>query len=419
MADVLAIAGQIFCALSVVLGAVLFVVAWLRKRDTQELFLPVAQRAWWQRPAVHIAIWVVLTRAAIFALGALAIVLAGQDLPDMGGIWAKWDAHHYLHIAQYGYTADASLGDGWLYIVFFPLYPALTALLGRALHSYFWAAVALSWAALYLACLGLYRLCEGEQPGGGMRAVRYLLLFPTALFLGIPYTESLFLALSILCLLLIRRRRWLWAGIAGFFAALTRNAGVLLALSYGVEFLYAQRLLPRGGSAVRDTKQWFKDGLPILLIPLGLGVYLLINHLVYGDALMFMQIQKQHWYQQMQPFYQSIGITIGQLWQSDAAHVYFMWGPQLVTMVLFLAVLPHMVRRLHPTYGIYLLAFAVVSLSPSWLLSFPRYMMGAAPIYLYLAGQGRRRWLDVALCTLFAAGLIYLTVGFVLGYSVV
>lgn len=415
-----AIAAQIFCALSVVLGTLIFAIVWLRRKDTAALgAAPRPGGAWWEHPAVRIAVWVLLTRLAVFLLGALVLKLTGQSLPDMRTIWSKWDAHHYLYIAEHGYTADASLGDGWLYIVFFPLYPALTALLGRALQSYFWAAVSISWAALYLACLGLYRLGEAECSGGGMRAVRYLLLFPTSLFLGIPYTESLFLYFSILCLMLIRQRRWLWAGIAGFFAALTRNMGVLLALSFGVEFLYAQGILPRRAALQRDWRRWVKDGLPVLLIPLGLGVYLLINQVVYGDALMFLQIQKQHWYQQMQLFYQSIGVTITQLRQSDADMVRFMWGPQIIAMVAFLAVLPHMMRRLHPTYSVYMLVFAVMTLSPSWLLSFPRYLMGAAPIYLYLAQQGRKRWLDIALCVLFAAGMIYLTAGFALGYSVV
>ena len=45
------------------------------------------------------------------------------------GIWDRWDAAHFLKIAQNGYTA---VGDDRFLIVFFPLYPILVAM-GKAL----------------------------------------------------------------------------------------------------------------------------------------------------------------------------------------------------------------------------------------------------------------------------------------------
>lgn len=421
MVEWLARAARLICLVSVCMALVLWAVKWWRGRKAEPLapLALYAKKPWWNTHYAHITYWVLGTRLGIALVGALAVVLAGGAWPEMEPLWVKWDAHHYLHIAEFGYTADQSLGDGWLYIVFFPLYPALVAGLGRLVNSFFWAGTAISCAALYVACLGLHKLVEKEYPHAGMRAVRYLLLFPASLFLGIPYTESLFLALSVWALWAMREKRWLMAGVLGLFAALARNAGVLLALPYAI-CLAKEMGIPGPKTGVcTKLRTWLIKGWPVLLIPAGTCIYLLINYWVYGDAFMFMQIQKNHWYQQAQAFFLSIGTTVEQVFASEPANVQYMWLPQLTTMLLFLAALPAMARQLKPQWGAYLLAFAVLNLSPSWLLSFTRYIMCAAPIYMWLARLGRRKWVDIAISAAFAAAMIYLTVGYALGYSVV
>jgi hypothetical protein len=51
------------------------------------------------------------------------------------------------------------------------------------------------------------------------------------MFLVGPYTESLFLGLTLLAFYLARKDRWLWAGLAGALASLTRGPGVLTAFA--------------------------------------------------------------------------------------------------------------------------------------------------------------------------------------------
>lgn len=420
MANTLVWIAQGLCVASVCAGVAVWLLSWFRRRREASPMLPASRgEPFWRCPAVRVAMWALGSRLVILLFALVLMAIWGYELPTMESLWSKWDAPHYLDIARLGYTADQSAGDQWLFIVFFPLYPALVGGLGRLLgQHYFTAAIAISWAALYGACYGLYQLSEGERPGSGMRAVRLLLLAPTTVFLGVPYTESLFLCLSIFCLLAIRRHKWLWAGVAGFAAALTRNVGVLLALSYGVEYLAAH------GAFCAETRErswrvWLRHAFPVLLIPLGLGVYLFINWRVYGDAFAFMQIQREHWFQQMQAFYLSVGNTVRQVLTGNwSVNVLFMWGPQLIAMLTALFTVPHMMRRLKPLYGVYLLAYLLVILSPSWLLSFPRYWLGAAPVYLYLAEVGDTRWKHALLCVAFALGAVYLTAGYVLGYSV-
>ena len=144
---------------------------------------------------------------------------------DLGGatdVWARWDSVHFLRIAEHGYsTAETA---------FYPLYPALVAGLGRVFFGhYIVAGIVVSLAATLAAFVLLERLA-GERLGaaGGRRAVLYLALFPTALFLQAVYSESLFLFLSLGAFALAERSRFAEAGAVAGLAILTRPTALAL-----------------------------------------------------------------------------------------------------------------------------------------------------------------------------------------------
>lgn len=417
---------QIFAIFAVAAGLIAWVLR-LRLPDiqTESAGVPVGlppNPAPWHQVLWKAALWALGSRLVLVAFGAVLALCSGRDM-SFHELWNRWDAPHYLDIVNHGYSSDQSLGDLWLFIVFYPLYPAVTALLKPLFGGAFAAGLAVSWISLIGACYGLYRL--GEQDGGpeqGWRAVQFLILMPAAVFLGAPYTESLFLALSILCLWSLRRGRWWLAGVAGFLSALTRNLGVLLLVPFAVEFLQRQGVL-REPKRFLTRDFWRAARPPILwalLIPLGLVVYLFLNWKVYGDAFMFLKVQDEHWSQHMQAFWRSVGSN----WWSVLAdrsiqNRAFFWIPQFVGMVAMLTALPVLVRRLRPSDGAYLIVYLIVALSPSWLLSFNRYMMGAAPLMLALAAFGRKPWLDVLLSCVLGALMLFLAFGYLMGFFVV
>jgi len=80
---------------------------------------------------------------------------------------------------------------------------------------------------------------------------------PTAFFFSAVYTEGLYLLLSVGCILLARRGRWLWAGVLGGLAAASRNSGVVLLVPFLLLFLYGpRRICPsrRRAGRRRDTE---------------------------------------------------------------------------------------------------------------------------------------------------------------------
>jgi len=187
-----------------------------------------------------------LVKLAILAVGALAYVTyrnaSFHEPMDLLRIWSRWDAPHYLDLVVFGYRAtDAGNlvgphgyrsvypGDLPLYIVFYPLFPWLATIVNFLLDDPLASAfVVTTLASLFVAPL-LYRLVRhDEEPAVAMRAAWFLLIFPTAYFLHIGYTEALFMALVLGSFLAARTERWRLAGLLGRLAALPRVNGPVL-----------------------------------------------------------------------------------------------------------------------------------------------------------------------------------------------
>ena len=194
-------------------------------------------------------------RVGLFLMGFLAVGLLpqndrvgvpGRDAPAVEGgwsnAWTAWersDALWYLRIAADGYRLDDSSA------AFFPLYPLLVKVVATLTGgAYLLAGYLVANLAVYAAMVVLYRLTALElDESAARRTVLYLCVFPTGFFLFAPYTESLFLALSVGALYAARRSRWGAAAALGALAALTRSPGVLLALPLLVEGALQARAL--------------------------------------------------------------------------------------------------------------------------------------------------------------------------------
>ncbi len=120
--------------------------------------------------------------------------------------------------------------------MFFPLFPWLVAAANSVIGVPVAAAFAVSTVASFFVAPMLYRLVRADL---GATVARWsailLLVFPTAYFLHIGYTESLFLALAFGSLWLARSDRWWAAGVLGGLAALTRVNGLVLIPALAVE----------------------------------------------------------------------------------------------------------------------------------------------------------------------------------------
>jgi hypothetical protein len=153
------------------------------------------------------------------------------------GLWQRWDACWYSKIATFGYETGADS------VAFFPLLPALMHVAAIP----FGGDVAIgglivSGGAYVLGITGLIRLVTRDfDIAVARRTALFISVAPGALFLFAPFTEALFLALTVWAILAARERRWWLATAVALLAGLTRIQGLLLALPLAWEAWCAWR----------------------------------------------------------------------------------------------------------------------------------------------------------------------------------
>jgi Mannosyltransferase (PIG-V) len=323
-----------------------------------------------------------------------------RDLGWVTDVWARWDSVWFLRIAEHGYGAAHGVAAA-----FYPLYPLTLAGLGRILGGhYLLAGILVSLAATLGSFALLHRLAEQRLGSdGARRAVLYLAVFPTALFLQAVYSESLFLVLALGAFLLAERGRWLGAGVTTGLAVLTRVSGVALLPALAI---MAWRRPPA------ERRRAFAS---LCVAPLVFAAYPLYLGLERGDAFAFARSQG-FWNRHL-----SAAGPLGGIWDGSRAawagvrqlvsgsHTHYYWAPvrdadpmrvaavnleAFAFLVLLVALTVIAWRRFGAPYGLFAAVSLAIPLSvPSerWpLLSLPRFGIVLFPCFLALATLGGR-----------------------------
>jgi hypothetical protein len=168
-----------------------------------------------------------------------------------------WDSEYYLSIAIGGYDdpraphltpqgqvvtspegiqAPENVSSNY---AFFPFYPLMIRILSYPLRilglnpiaTATLAGVVISALGTLLGMLTLFDItCDSLGEEGALRAVFYLIVFPTSFFLIQVYTEGLFVGLAFGCLAMLKRQKWILAALLAVAATMTRAVGVALVI---------------------------------------------------------------------------------------------------------------------------------------------------------------------------------------------
>ncbi|WP_010681304.1 glycosyltransferase family 39 protein [Acetivibrio cellulolyticus] len=348
---------------------------------------------------INILMVAIASRLVLYFIGYLYAV---QTLNQHSGfvecfdsLWNKWDSLHYLNIAQNGYN---STGENARLIVFYPLYPLLVSILSKIVKNSLLASVIVSDLSLGVGCYYLYKLVQIDFDNStAMRSIKYLLIYPMSVFFGIAYTESIFIALSIMTLYYLRKEKWFAAGLCGFFAALTKNQGIILFAPAVLEYIISNRVYQklRDRKFMNILKDFISKGIYVFLIPLGFFVYLSINKVIYGSWNKFLVYQKEGWENEFGNMFNNLKrIAESAINPEDIFRVTY-WIPCIISFLLVVFLIFYSIGRMRLSYSVYMLLFMIVSFSPSWLLSGSRYISSLVPIYIGISVFTKRKWLDM------------------------
>lgn len=329
----------------------------------------------------------------------------------------SWDSEYYLSIAIAGYN-DPLVSKGEvdlnqydkdpandnakniqpiaLSYAYLPFYPAMIRLFVWPLKLLGLNPIATaSLAAVIVSALGtlggmaaLHFLARDERDESqAWRAVFYLMVFPSAFFLLMAYTEGLFVGLAFGSLALLKQRKWLWAALLAACAVLTRSIGVALVVP--MAFVFCNELNYRDFKANLNRANLSKAAWGILPVM----TFLLWKFSTLGFRFDIIQAA---WFERGFMKFGKTWASWSYAWnqvahgngQSMAYHLMEMVFPAIA-----LAACGFTLNK-HPEATLFSLAAILLALFSGDIQSMYRYMLATPALFIYLGQLGKNQVFD-------------------------
>ena len=328
---------------------------------------------WARAGAVVVGTRVVFMLLAYAASYFLSAETEGTPERGLLDIWVHWDASRFLTIAEHGYDGPNSTPNG---TAFFPLFPLTIRALTAAGFNGIVAGLLISAVASWVALAYLYRLADMAEPGTGRSAILYLALWPTAVFLIAPYSESLFLAGAIAAFYYAKCSSWHLVGIPAAVAMGSRFAGVFLLAGLAVEFL-----------AQRDftSKRVANAGLSLVIGLLPLLAYAAFLSQIRGDPFYFFVDQQQGWGRSFTDPLSAWTTSVDRLDLAASGNMMAAYRFEIAAALVGLGLVAWAAVRREWAYAIYMgLLLAALATSTEY-MSIPRILLTCFPAALLIA----------------------------------
>jgi len=318
-----------------------------------------------------------------------------EGLPGaLEGVWLRWDALHYYHIAQQGYDTE-------VVSAFFPLYPLLGRAAGWLLGGDDLGGLLLvSRLSFLFALVVLYRMtAEKFSDEIATFGILFAAIYPTGVYWFAPYPLSLALLLSLLCLRWAMKRRWLAAALAGLAAGLTHGTTIPLALGLMAVWFIQVR---------KEKRTWML--LPVAATP-PLGMLLFLAWRVRAGLPDMNELLARIWLRVMQPPWMIVGDF------QRFFSLYLDHPDGWINLALFLFGVVALVvcfRRLEPPLWVYQLSLIVYLCSTTNYStpfgSYGRYMMMAFPAFIAMPLLLRGKAARLITLSIWFFGMLFLTI---------
>lgn len=304
--------------------------------------------------------------------------------------FSTWDAQHYLYLSENGYHG------GQMSNAFFPLFPLLIHLGTYVFQNSLVAALVIANLASIAGFYLLFKFVEERYGRATARdTILLYLVFPTALFFTVPYSESLFLLLIASFFLLLFRGRPGWAAVPAALLPLARPEGALVILPFAVWYFIKKPSLAAAGEGRLRVPWWgrvWPPPLPLIAPFVGVAAYLAFMKAATGNALeMFSAMQD--YVSNHSLGYLLHPLELVRLWSEWplALHGFTNSIIDRAFFLGFLLLIVPMVRRVHPALAVYALAIGLLNVLSGTFMSYTRYVLLAFPLFITLALLLRER----------------------------
>ncbi|MDB5528349.1 MAG: hypothetical protein JWR51_1452 [Devosia sp.] len=230
------------------------------------------------------------------ALRFLAFRVAQPEADPSAFITAmcRWDCSWYIKMAQTGYDpfpVPSRINSGnW---AFFPFYPLLVGAVRLLLpFATLVTATGLSLLTTYTAAVVAWPLFDKDLRAFTLYAA-FLLSGPFSFYFTSFFTEPMFVLMTTVVFVMLKRSNYLGAGLATILLSATRIVGVFATLSIVVQAALDHRAST--GSWRGLVGAFLKRPnllLAIFIAPLGLFAYMAFLNFYIGDGLAFQHVQR-------------------------------------------------------------------------------------------------------------------------------
>jgi hypothetical protein len=336
-----------------------------------------------------------------------------STLPQFLSLWKRWDAAHYVTLAEIGRQTGKIPPREFEFISRFPpLYAIIVNLTAKATRlSAHHSALLVTFVCMLIASVILYRLMlfEHYSSNSALWSVVFMNTFPTSYFASAAYSEALFLCLLLGYFYTLRSGgNFPRASILLGYAALTRMVALCALPVLALEFFR--------NMAARQTRRlsdiiWFVVPALACLGPLAVNFFYLKLPGYGADFAQGMYLQSYL------PFHSIISTVSAAVedWRNLLNHDFIITRIcPAVFSVLCVSLFLGGARKLAAGDNLFFFTYTAVLSVISWPVGVPRYWLSAFPLFMAL-GLLRSSALKLSILTIFAAGLLYFSLIFISG----